>query len=173
VSETPEQLRDSFVIKAGKRGSLTMWVFVLTAAWIGFVLSLISAIAARTVTDAGGVGHVFIPMSGVAFTALGLCVVVARWWEDETEFRVVDDCLEVRHGVGPFHWPAVRMDASRPVVFTGDNARGTIRVFVEQDAKRVLLGNAEAIVPLQYSHWVGWMRHHGITVEQHWDVATR
>lgn len=159
------------MIRAGRRGTQGLWVLVLAVLCVVFIAALANAIAQRTVGDAGGVGHVFLPFAGASFTFLLFWVVAARWWEDETLFRVHGDHLEVRHGFGSFHWPAVRMDVHAPVTFAGDGGHGAYRVFVEQGGKRVLLGPADAIVPLQYTHWAQWMRHHGIVVDLRWDVG--
>lgn len=165
MTEFSDELGDRFVIRAGRRGKLTLWVIVVAALLVGFGLALVSAVRVRTTGDAGGVGHVFIPVAAVAFLTLALGVVLARWWEDETAFRVVDGRLEVRHGFAGCHWPAVVFNVADPVAFTADASRSPVRVFVEQDGKRVMLGTAEEIFPEQYTRWATWMRHHGLVVD--------
>src|SRR3954451_2755711 len=98
MTGTAPGAHDEFVFHGGRRRSLRFWLVVLPVLLVVGLVALASAINQPATADPGGVGHVAIPWAATVISLLGLVVVVAQWWEDETYFQADGERLFLRHG---------------------------------------------------------------------------
>jgi len=160
-----------FVVKGGRRAPLRMWLLVLVVILVMAVTSLAGAINNPASDTSGGVGHVFIPFAGTVFSFLALVVVLGQWWEDATFLDVVDGRVRVRHGTNKIRGRATWYDRSEHIALSGESARGGTVLFLDQEGRRVRLGEANAIMPLQSSRLQEWLRAAGFAVDRRWEGA--
>ena len=163
------ELGTEFAIRGGRRGPLRMWLLVLAVVLLIAVTSLIGAVNSPVSDASGGAGHVVIPFAGTVFSALALVVIFGQWWEDATFFDLEGDRLRVRHGTNKIRGRATWYERTEHITLSGEGARGTTVLFLDQEGTRVRLGEASAIMPLQSSRLQEWLRAAGFAVDRRWE----
>lgn len=169
VSSPSDPVHPELVLHVGRRATLALRAAFLVAIAVFGAVALAIAIGRPSGDGQGGAGNVVLPAAAVVFALLGLAFTLGQWWDDATHLRVVDGHLEVRHGGRRLRGRAVRYSLDHPVLLIAEGPRDSVRMFVEQDQRRVDLGKADQLGADQLRDLGSWLRSQGVRFEQRTD----